>query len=185
MTPKAKIPLKEALPVASRLADLLRPACRRIEVAGSIRRRRAEVGDIEIVAIPKIEEIEVPRAQLGLFGEQPTEKKSVNRLWEAVHRLNVLHLKGGDKYQQFVFDGLKVDLFTCAEGNWGWALLVRTGSDNFSRFIAGRLNDNGYTSRDFWIESRWGSLKKIETPAEEDVFNLAKQPFLSPEKRSM
>jgi DNA polymerase/3'-5' exonuclease PolX len=45
--------LHTAQPIADRVRDLLAPHCDRIEIAGSIRRQKADVGDIEIVAIPK------------------------------------------------------------------------------------------------------------------------------------
>jgi DNA polymerase/3'-5' exonuclease PolX len=45
---------------AKRLADCLvkaiAPYCERIEIAGSVRRKKADVKDIEIVAIPRWEE---------------------------------------------------------------------------------------------------------------------------------
>lgn len=52
---KTKIPLATAKEVAGQLVEQLTDACKRIEVAGSIRRCRLEIGDIEIVAIPTME----------------------------------------------------------------------------------------------------------------------------------
>jgi len=45
--------LSEATDYANYLKQELEPYCDRIEVAGSIRRQNPEVGDIEIVCIPK------------------------------------------------------------------------------------------------------------------------------------
>ena len=39
--------------IAGQVVDLLRPHCHRIEIAGSIRRRKPEPSDIEIVVLPK------------------------------------------------------------------------------------------------------------------------------------
>jgi DNA polymerase/3'-5' exonuclease PolX len=57
--------LSRAREIAKRVLVLLRPFCERAEIAGSIRRGKPEVGDIEIVVIPKDEgfEFHVP----GLF----------------------------------------------------------------------------------------------------------------------
>lgn len=43
--------LEQALPIAERIKSELAPYCSRIEIAGSIRRERQIVNDIEIVCI--------------------------------------------------------------------------------------------------------------------------------------
>ena len=45
--------LQKAYKIAQQLVHVLKPHCARIEIAGSIRRMKAQVGDIEIVCIPK------------------------------------------------------------------------------------------------------------------------------------
>lgn len=45
--------LSEALKIAEAVLKELGPHCERIAIAGSVRRRKPEVKDIEIVAIPK------------------------------------------------------------------------------------------------------------------------------------
>ena len=45
--------LSEALPIAEKLKAELAPFCSRIEIAGSIRRKKPEVKDIEIVCVLK------------------------------------------------------------------------------------------------------------------------------------
>ena len=52
---KTKRPYSQVLPIAESLVEKLRPACERIEIAGSLRREKAMVGDIEIVAVPRLE----------------------------------------------------------------------------------------------------------------------------------
>ena len=44
--------LEYALPIANQVVEKLAPFCQRIEVAGSIRRRRPFVHDIDLVVIP-------------------------------------------------------------------------------------------------------------------------------------
>ena len=53
MTTKTRFDLRIAEPVAERLVEQLRPYCERIQIAGSIRRRKWAVGDIELLCIPK------------------------------------------------------------------------------------------------------------------------------------
>src|SRR3989344_1789872 len=52
----------EAYAIATAIVEQLRPHCIRIEIAGSLRRKKSEVKDIDIVAIPK------PYYPGGLFG---------------------------------------------------------------------------------------------------------------------
>lgn len=52
MSTGQRYPAPEARAAANRLIPLLADACERIEIAGSLRRGRAEVGDIELVALP-------------------------------------------------------------------------------------------------------------------------------------
>lgn len=47
------IPLATADKLAAKIVAGLEPLCLKIEVAGSIRRRRATVNDVDIVCIPK------------------------------------------------------------------------------------------------------------------------------------
>ncbi|MDP2873417.1 MAG: hypothetical protein Q8P31_12890, partial [Bacillota bacterium] len=45
--------LQKARVIAEELKMLLEPGCARIEIAGSIRRRKPDPGDIELLFIPK------------------------------------------------------------------------------------------------------------------------------------
>ena len=48
------MPLDYAWEMAGALVELLAPACKQIEIAGSVRRQKAKPNDIEIVAVPKL-----------------------------------------------------------------------------------------------------------------------------------
>src|SRR3989344_5106370 len=112
-----KYPYEEAFKIATRVLEQLRPHCIRAEIAGSIRRKKSEVGDIEIVVIAKPFEI-------GLF--QSGIVAVVNQ-WEKV--------KGElpCKYTQRILpEGIKLDLFFAEEGNWGNIFAMRTGSAEYS-----------------------------------------------------
>ena len=52
MSAATKKPYSDVLPVASYLIAVLSFYCRRIALAGSLRRERSLIGDIEVVAIP-------------------------------------------------------------------------------------------------------------------------------------
>ena len=103
--------LDQAQEIAEKVKEELAPHCFRIEIAGSIRRRKSEVKDIEIVAIPKPFEV-------GLF--QSGIATVVNQ-WQKV--------KGElpCKYtQRILSEGIKLDLFFAERGNWGLIYAIRS-----------------------------------------------------------
>jgi len=124
---KVKRPLAEAERIAGLVVTDLAPYCDRISVAGSVRRQKSEVGDLELVAIPA-------RGAGGLFGDIAT-----NLLWEHLHASDRYRFTKGDnpngRYYQLAltaYPDLQVDLFLAEADNWGLTLLVRTGSAEFS-----------------------------------------------------
>lgn len=197
MSDAPKRPRAEMESLAWELRHLLDRACVRIEVAGSIRRQVKEVGDIELVAIPKIETYkEVDPSDL--FGEmRPVTYnllwRSLNEFFKGKYRLN------GEKFKSFYWplhsgELVQVDLFTATPANWGWIHLIRTGSADFSHHVAGALNKAGYCSKDGGIhksnlelaDGKWKHVpigNPISTPDEQSVFDLARIPYRDPKQR--
>lgn len=64
---------EDAILIAERVKAELEPHCERIEIAGSIRRKKPEVKDIEIVAIPKPYETGLVRKRDSDRGEPVAE----------------------------------------------------------------------------------------------------------------
>jgi DNA polymerase/3'-5' exonuclease PolX len=185
-----KRPRAQVLPVAKELLRLLAPSCERLEFAGSLRRETKEVGDIELVGIPKIDE-RITENPGFLFNPNAelSQKIKVNLLWE---QLDVVagrsYIKHGDKYRQFVRrvpggEPIKVDVFTATPENWGLIMVIRTGPWEFSRYVMTQLNRSGYKSDEGAVyvayrDEATGKLTPrgdpIPTPTEEDVFELAR-----------
>lgn len=169
--------LLRARSIAERWVGRLAPYCERINVAGSIRRKRPKVGDIEIVCIPKI--ITVPN---GLF-----DKKAIRDPGFVGALEDVLRLKGDSlvgKYMQYNLpEGIKLDLFTATEANWGTILLIRTGDRDYSKYFMGTLLPrHGYKQRDGYV---WRGNKIIPVSEESDVFALVDAAYVSPEHRTV
>lgn len=183
---KTAQPLAEAKAVAGRFLAEIMPYCHRAELAGSVRRGVAMVGDIEIVALPKFALLE-PEAPRDLFGkgEKPDQLR-INLLWMELDKevpLSDRLKKWGEKYRKFMYHGVQIDLFTAERGNWGWIHLIRTGSAAFSHGMAGALNKAGYTSLEGWVTTI-ADGHRVETPTEDDVFKLARRAWVPPEERS-
>src|SRR4030043_2240230 len=96
--------LLEASQIAVELVSKLIPYCDKIEVAGSIRRGKGEVRDIDIVAIPNEEKI----LDKGFFN-----------IRHVVAALAETPPHGGDAYIAFSYRGASVDLYLANESSWG------------------------------------------------------------------
>lgn len=180
-----KRPLAQALPVAQEIVAKLAPYCLdgRIQVAGSVRRRRSWVGDLEIVACAKY-----PPA---LFGPDYTQPSFLDRFLE---EKKVPLLLGGQRYKEgkrekqkrFMYAGYQVDLFLAVPENWGLILWLRTGSDKFNKWIVKQKSWGG--AMPYGMKSTGGFLwrgdERIDTPEEIDFFQALELPFIPPEYRS-
>lgn len=180
---KSQRPLAEAERIASDIVADLLPFCDRIEVAGSVRRRKEVVGDIELVAIPRYE-------PAGLFGDCRS-----NALWAHLHDGGTYRFAKGDnpegRYYQLAlrtYPGLQVDLFLARPDNWGLTLLVRTGSAAFSAAMLARwkrvqgIGRERPGSVDGRLVARDG--RTMPTPEEETVFHLLGLRPVPPQQRS-
>lgn len=187
----------DAIAKARAFVDAISGTYDRLVVAGSLRRRLAMIGDVEIVAVPKVE-IE----QDGLFSDHPI---AVDRLDS---RMRVLLEEGevekrldkngvprwGPTLKYLLFQGARVDLFSPNIKRFGWILVLRTGPAAFSRQLVvprGRSTKDGrpgllpplIAPRDGWLTWRV-SGERIETSSEEAVFDLFKLAYLPPWERT-
>lgn len=201
MSAGPKMPLAPARRLAESLVVKLAPACERIEIAGSIRRGADHVGDIEIVAIPRLEEREAP-GQTSLFGPPPTERVSL--LWEAVDELRPDRLLPIQPTGEVEADPLwqekrlagskawrlwlprrrcKLDLFLCTPETWGAALAIRTGSVEFSRALVTRWIDVSHGGHFEALRLRRPDGQVLDTPEERDVFRACQVKWVPPHRR--
>jgi hypothetical protein len=148
-TTATRVPLSQAEALACELAELLGPACERLEIAGSIRRQRPTIGDLELVLIPKYEQ-----RSTDLFGQQ---FETVNLLDE---RCNALLAGGllsqrqdkngrprwGSGLKLATFRGVNADLFPVVgpTSQFGVIFLIRTGSADFSHRFVTPVHQGGW-----------------------------------------
>lgn len=156
----------EAIQIAQRAHDLLAPRCYRLAIAGSLRRKAPEVGDIEIVAIPKPYDV-------GLFSTGIAE--IVNQWKKVKGELPCRYT------QRMLPEGIKLDLFFATPKNWGYIYAIRTGSDDFSKRLADGWVRNGYHGKDGMLVDRAGN--QIPCWEETDLFRMAGIKWLPPESR--
>jgi DNA polymerase/3'-5' exonuclease PolX len=195
-----------AIKVAREFVDLIEDVTTQLVVAGSLRRRLARVKDVEIVAVPQVESVQLPAE--GLFAGDPA-------LPAATEQIDLLHLRmtrlladgvvekrmdrndtprWGDTLKYLWFDDVAIDLFCPDADRLGWILLLRTGPAAFSQQM---VVERGKRTRDGrpglrpphivpqggWLTERT-SAYKIKTPTEEVVFALFDLPYKEPWERT-
>ena len=163
--------LSAATKLAERIRAELAPHCDRIEIAGSIRRRRPECGDIDLVCLPKFggREAMIERcnqsATLDKCGSQYVVFTLANGfqldLWFA-------HAGGGD-------------LFAPEPSNWGALLLARTGSAAHNIHLCSVAHAKGLHFQPHRGLERRGTVVASET--EEAIFSALGLDFIRPEDR--
>lgn len=181
------ISLREATLFAQRLVADLRPHCTRIEVAGSIRRHKPWVHDIEIVMTPRTELVSEEVVPADMFTPAKTRMVPVRcRGYEDVVRAYAhTVVRGRDiataKYTQIVCaEDIKVDLFTAVPENWGYILAIRTGSAEYSKALASRWVALGYKG-DGGMLTRAGQVVPVRE--EHDLFELIGLKWIPPTDR--
>ena len=187
-----KVPIEAAKKVASEVIEKLRPACQRIEMAGSIRRGKAEVGDIELVVIP------VPgKGQITLDGCNTPSATVIPNLVKDLITSGYFNLGPqskdgrkapfGERYIKVVHGESKtvVDLFiVIPPAQWGMVYLIRTGSADFSHFFVTAIQKKGFRSREGHLEKAKGDgWAIVSTPEEKDVFEAVGAKWMEPHER--
>ena len=187
-TTALKRTLAEAIAEAEEFRALFPCNCyERWEVAGSVRRRRPEVGDVEHVIIPTWGEVQIGG---GLFDQ--TDR--VNLLWHHAaalveagtlkkHIYGTTGFRWGPKYRGVEFRGHLHEMWTAEPGNWGSRLAVLTGPATFSREIMQRFNSAGMFRQEEGQLVRVETGEPVPTPDEIYYFKLAGLPWIEPHLR--
>jgi DNA polymerase/3'-5' exonuclease PolX len=169
-TATTRIPLASAELIAAKVAAKLRPHCLQIEVAGSIRRKRPTIGDIEIVCVPK------PYDASPLFA---SGLATVVNQWPKV--------KGElpCKYtQRRLPEGIALDLFMVDPNGFGLQLAIRTGSSRWSHEVLAKAWVRaGFHSEGGLLRRRDGSVVPLKS--ERQLFDLIGLPWTPPEQREV
>ncbi len=152
--------LEQGQRLASAIIDKLKPYCERCDVAGSIRRKKHFVRDIDLVLIPS----------------DPWH------LYPAIAGLGQLTAKGG-KVQRVICNGAQVDIYFATPETWATLFLIRTGSkENNIRLCAHAKNMHWHLAANgdglFNAEG-----KRVAGDTEESIYQTLGLPYQQPEDR--
>jgi DNA polymerase/3'-5' exonuclease PolX len=184
--------LNKAKIIAEKIVEELKPYCEIINIAGSIRRCKSEVKDIEIVALPMAEET----GSLSLFGEN--KRVPIQKFYDKAHALGSV-VKSGKRYIQIVLkEDVKLDLFIPEHYDYYRQFALRTGSADYSHMvIAVSWNKKGWVGTEEglrknkdcvqrnkkWICTNQQAEKPPIWKDEKEFFDWVGVKYIEPEKR--
>lgn len=193
----------DALKVAHDVIEILKPACLRIEVMGSIRRLASHVKDIDILAVP---DLTVPAPLPLEFGKPvpPVHKTMLDRiLWEHSCRnenpVGKWKLTGSDftrtKRELYVNVNIKIEIWQVfPPEQWGVKAVIRTGPSDFSHWMVTTRSKGGALPDEYIVEdsvvgkrvrgsSGFKREGEITMPEEIDFFKLCGLNYIEPHER--
>lgn len=166
------IAIQDAAQTIAALGELLEPYSQRLGICGSVRRGKPAVKDAEILILPNdglwpaldalVEQGVVTKA---LYGEAQRPR------W-------------GFKHRAVDFDGLRCEIYTADELNWGYQYWLRTGPGDANQLIMTWLKRVNAPVRP--IEGYfWHGDRKLRIAEEEHLFQLLGFPWIEPSLRSV
>jgi len=156
-----------ATEMANRLVALLEPCCERIAVAGSIRRKRPQVKDIDLVIITG------SLSGLGItllrYGEILTKRR----------------LDSTTRIIKYRFRGVLVEIYMANPQTWPMLLLVRTGSVSHNQMLAMRARSRGLKFKANGDGILDADGRRISADTEESIFEALGMKYVPPEEREI
>lgn len=182
---KTKFPFEQAIAIAQSIEQILAPACDRIIIAGSLRRQRPAVGDIEILYIPKYREIREGLFDTALVNEAD---EILTRLLDERCITKRRNEKGSEmwgdknKFARHEASGIPVDFFSACEACWFNYLVCRTGPSESNIRIAAKAKDRRWKWRPYGSGFQSGQ-QHWHVSSEREVFDFLELPYLEPKDR--
>lgn len=153
---KRQIDLALAERVAAKVVATLSPFVERIEVAGSVRRRKPVVGDLDLI---------VGGLKLGFEG--------------AIASLGGTFAK---KQGTIDLDGVWVEIEVVPIATWGAAWQYRTGSKEENLRLRAKAKRMGLKLSQYGVTDR-ETGKLLGGATEEEVYDLLNEAYVPPERR--
>jgi DNA polymerase (family 10) len=165
----------EVEPLAFKILQAVEPFGEKVQIAGSIRRRKGRINDVDLVIQPKPE----CAAWLNIIKQIRSEFDAVTE--KQGEKLAVMYIPFSSKQGQGY---VQVDLYRATRATFGILLLVRTGSKEHNVHLCNvalakgmrLLYSLGLVDKD---------CKVIAGKTEEEVFEALGLPFVVPQDREV
>lgn len=158
--------LEEATTIAEKVKEILSPYCEELEIAGSVRRRKPTVNDIDIVLIEKLSAWLILSSLIATIGRIELNGDKIKRLWY------------GDKQS-----GIAIDIYIATPATWATLLLIRTGSKESNIRLATIAKRQGWhlkASGDGLFNEKG---ERIAGDTEESIYQALGIPYQEPPDR--
>ena len=161
--PSSRVPIEVAYPIAQRLLSGLRAAggVQEIEVAGSFRRGRETVGDLDVLVTSND-----PERVFETFSHLPEVRD--------------IKLRGGTKETVVLTHGLQVDLRVVEPAAFGAALQYFTGSKDHNVRLRSLARDRGLKVNEYGV---FRGDERISGRTEQEVYAALELAWIPPELR--
>lgn len=162
--------LDEAMELAEAVLEALKdhPGLRRLETAGSLRRGRETIGDLDFLAC----------------AEDPA---SLHAAFRSLPEVTGVLVQGETKTSVRVEAGRQMDLRTVSEAEFAAALIYFTGGKEHNVFLRGRARERGMTLNEYGLYPLRDGEPDRERPvacaSEREVYRALDLPFTPPELR--
>jgi DNA polymerase/3'-5' exonuclease PolX len=183
--------------IADNLLDLFAPHCEKINIAGSIRRERYHVKDIEVVCLPKKEFNQVDLFGGGYYAVSREFATAVTSVQKEIIKGSV----NGRYMQMMLKENIILDLFLPQPHDYYRQLAIRTGSAQYSAEVIARAwkkkgwvgtseglrlkNDCSEVAKNTWIcINRNAELPPVWN-SEEEFFHWLNLKWLQPAQREL
>jgi DNA polymerase/3'-5' exonuclease PolX len=184
---KTRYPRLLALSIAQEIIEHLDPACERIIIAGSLRRVKQFVGDIEILYVPRMTTIPSPTdffntVAVNLADHQIARLEKAGILERRTNTLGRETFGPLNKLMRHVQSGIAVDLFATEEASWFNYLVCRTGPRELNERICNAAIRKGWHWMPYSGGFRRGAVIQ-HMPSEENVFKFVGLEYREPRDR--
>jgi len=160
---KGRMNLGIAFPVAKRIVESLREkvTSSKIEWAGSLRRMRENIGDIDLLATGP-------------------DKEKILQAFTRLSEVKEILASGETKASVIVEGGIQVDLRVVEEESYGAALQYFTGSKGHNIHLRGIAKAQGIKINEYGV---FKGKKKIGGKEEKDIYQVLGMQWMEPELR--
>lgn len=158
--------LEEATTIAEKVKESLSPYCEKVEIAGSIRRRKPIVHDIDMVLIERPEAALILSNFIACIGKLELNGSKIKSLWY------------GDKES-----GIAIDIYFATPATWATLLLIRTGSKENNIRLATLAKRRGWqlkASGDGLFNDKG---ERVAGDTEQSIYQALGIPYQEPEER--
>lgn len=185
-TEKQRWPRATAILLADEIKSELEPFCERIEIAGSLRREKLDVGDIEILYVPKFED-----RQADMFTTEPYDIAN-EKISEWLNNGTISKRPGVDgrftwglKNKLAIHrDGIPIDFFATTIPCWWVSLVIRTGGKESNLKLTNGAIAKGMHLNAYGEGVTLQNKTVIPATSEHHVFDLCGVTYSEPKYRA-